>query len=151
MKKNGKYIATDIETRFEEAARTLRRLPDYKPGALKSAWPEIVQSIHTAYGYDPARIPRVAPSPKAISEMEEAFGWLLWLEPVPAHIVWMRAEGMRWRTICTRLGLTRSNAWTIWVTALLFIANRLNRSAAAIRGKQKSQAEKKAEERQTLL
>lgn len=149
-----KLTATDIEERFEEAARTLRRLPDYKPRAMKSAWPEVVQSIHTAYGYDPARAPRIAPSPKAISEMEETFDWLLWLEPDDARIVWMRAEGIRWRPICIRLGMTRMSAWRHWAAALLLIATRLNTRGYA---KQKKPAQKKnadkprSEQRETLL
>jgi hypothetical protein len=32
--------------------------------------------------------------------MEEALGWLPRLEPIDAKIVWLRASGERWKSIC---------------------------------------------------
>jgi hypothetical protein len=71
-------------------------------------------------------MPRIAPTPQAISRMEETFTWLAWLEPDDARIVWLRAEGVRWKPICWRVGLSRAVAWRRWVAALITIANRLN-------------------------
>ena len=58
--------------------------------------------------------------------MEETFTWLAWLEPDDARIVWMRAEGERWKPICWKGGLSRQHAWRRWVVALCLIAMRLN-------------------------
>jgi hypothetical protein len=58
--------------------------------------------------------------------MEETITWLAWLEPDDARIVWPRAESVRWKPICCRVGLTRQSAWARWVAALITIANRLN-------------------------
>jgi hypothetical protein len=86
----------------------------------------VIRAAVEAYGYDPARMPRIAPTPQAISRMEETFTWLTWLEADDARIVWLRAEGVRWKPICWRFGLSRAVAWRRWVAALITIANRLN-------------------------
>jgi hypothetical protein len=117
---------TEVEARFEEAAATLRRLPDTRVPGYFSAWPPIVRAAVEAYGYDPARMPRIAPSPQAISRMEETFSWLMWLEPDDARIVWLRAEGVRWKPICWRIGISRATAWRRWAASLIVVANRLN-------------------------
>lgn len=121
------FSSSDIEDRFEEAARTLRHLPT--PAGSRgfgSSWPEVVQSAHTAYGYETARPVRIVPSAAAISRMEQTFDWLHLLGPEEARLVWLRAEGVRWRYVCGRLGCSRSTAWRRWVAALQTIANKLN-------------------------
>ena len=69
---------------------------------------------------------RVIPSAAAITRMEECFDWLLMLDPEDARIIWLRAEGVRWRQVCIRAGVVRSTAWRRWAAALLTIAKRLN-------------------------
>lgn len=120
----------EIEDRFEEAAVTLRRLPDGSGArGYGSSWPEVVRSAHAAYGYDEARPPRIVPSAAAISRMEECFDWLRLVDPEDARIIWLRAEGVRWRQVCIRSGCVRSTAWRRWVAALQTIANKLNARA----------------------
>lgn len=119
----------EVEARFEEAAATLRRLPDSRVPGYFNTWPLIVRSVYETYGWEPARMPRIAPSPAAISRMEETFTWLSWLEPDDARIVWLRAEGVRWKQICWRLGITRTTAWRRWVAALVTISTRLSTPA----------------------
>lgn len=124
----GALTPNEIEDRMEEAARTLRRLPNpagSTPRGHKSSWPEYVQE-RNAYGYNEARI-RVVPSARDIQEMEECLEWLGWLDPTDARIVWSRAEGMRWRQIGNRVGCVRQTAWRRWVAALVTISKRLNR------------------------
>jgi len=125
---NQKITVSEIEDRFEEAARTLRRLPDPAKGpkGYGSSWPPIIRSYWEAYGLDPARPPRISPTPQAISRMEETFDWLGWLEPDDARIVWLRAEGLKWRQVGIRVGLHRGTAWRRWVAALITIATRCN-------------------------
>jgi hypothetical protein len=118
--------ASAIEDRFEEAAFTLRRLPDTHVPGYFNTWPVIVRNAFEAFGWERARMPRIAPSPQAISRMEETFTWLMWLEPDDARIVWLRAEGFHWKPICWRVGLTRSTAWRRWVAALVTVSNRLS-------------------------
>ena len=120
------WTVSIIEDHFEEAARTLRRLPDSRVPGYFNTWPAMVRSAFEAFGYERARMPRIAPSPQAIGRMEETITWLAWLEPDDARIVWLRAEGVRWKPICYRVGLTRQAAWARWVASLITIANRLN-------------------------
>jgi hypothetical protein len=42
----------------------------------------VIQAAADAYGYDPARMPRIAPPPQAITRMEKTFTWRTWLEPI---------------------------------------------------------------------
>ena len=117
----------EIEDRFEEAAFTLRRLPEKdRPRGYASSWPPVVRDaaeVHAAAAEAPMR---VIPSAAAITRMEECFDWLLMLDPEDARIVWLRAEGVRWRQVCIRAGVVRSTAWRRWAAALLTIAKRLN-------------------------
>lgn len=124
----------EIEDRLEEAAWTLRRLPEKdRPRGYHSAWPPIVRDARHAYGYTPEAPMRVIPSAAAISRMEECFDWLLMLEPDDARIVWMRAENRRWKQICARIGVVRSTAWRRWVAALMTIAKKLKSQAKSAR------------------
>lgn len=79
------------------------------------------------YGYTPERPMRVIHSAAAISRMEECFDSLLMLNPEDARIVWLRAEGARWRQVCIRAGVVRSTAWRRWVAALLTISKKLEK------------------------
>ena len=101
----------EIEDRLEEAAYTLRNLPEKdRPRGYGNSWPPVVHDAKHAYGYTPERSMRVIPSAAAISRMEECFHWLLMLNPEDARIVWLRAGGARWRQVCIRAGVVRSTA-----------------------------------------
>lgn len=72
----------EIEDRLEEAAYTLRNLPEKdRPRGYGSSWPPVVHDARHAYGYTPEGPMRVIPSAAAISRMEECFDWLLLLDP----------------------------------------------------------------------
>ncbi|HZT26514.1 MAG TPA: DUF6362 family protein [Pseudolabrys sp.] len=123
---DARWTASMVEARFEEAAFTLRRLPDRRVPGYFNTWPQVVRSAYEAFGWERARMPRIAPSPEAISRMEETFTWLAWLEPDDARIVWLRAENVPWKPICWRVGLSRKTAWQRWVAALQTVASRLS-------------------------
>lgn len=123
-----RLTAGEIEERFEEAARTLRRLPDPPgsgPKGYGSSWPEYIRDARHAYGWHDATV-KIVPSAAEIARMEECIEWLALVSPEDARIIWMRAEGRRWRQICIRAGVVRQTAWRRWVAALHTIANRLN-------------------------
>ena len=120
---------TEIEDRFEDAARTLRRLPNPPgsgPRGYGQSWPDYIQDAKHAYGYHEAQM-RVVPSAMDIQDMEECFEWLSWLKPDDARIVWMRAEGARWKQVCGRVGVVRSTAHRRWAAALLTVQKRLRK------------------------
>lgn len=119
----------EIEDRLEEAALTLKRLPAKDgPKGYGSSWPDVVRSRFTAYGFEEARM-RVIPNAQEIQRMEDAIDWLRLLDdPDDRHIVWMRAEQHRWRSVCIRVGLSRSQAWRRWTAALITLQRRLERA-----------------------
>jgi len=121
---SGPLSPNEIEDRFEEAARTLRRLPDDKPQGYFNVWPAIVRTTWEIMAMERQPM-KVWATPQSIDRMDECFDWLFWLEPDEARVVWLRAEGMRWKPICRRLGVSRATAWRWWATALIKISHRL--------------------------
>ncbi len=118
----------EVEDRLEEAAATLRRLPNPAGSGPKghgSSWPDYVHEAKHAYGYHTTRL-RVVPSARDIARMEEAIAWLLFIkDPDDRRIVWMRAEGVRWREVCVHAGCARPTAHRRWSAALLTISKAL--------------------------
>src|SRR5665809_42149 len=111
-----------VARRLEEAADTLARLPDERVCGHYDLWPKLIG--------EPCRHPRPeAAAPEAIDRMDEALGWLMWLEPEERRLVWLRAEGVPWKRITHRLGIGRTTAWQRWTTALLKITVRLEAAA----------------------
>jgi hypothetical protein len=108
-----------VARRLEEAADTLARLPDQRVRGHYDLWPKLIGAAGRQAG--PA-----AAAPEAIDRMDEALGWLMWLDPEERQIVWLRAEGLPWKWITRRMGIGRTTAWQRWTTALLKIVVRLD-------------------------
>jgi len=121
-----KWTPSLVEARLAEAAFVLKRLPEPRRQGYFSTWPEIIHSFADKVGQEPKPM-RVLPSPQAISRMEETLTWTACLDPVDGKIVWMRAHGERWKTICWTVGLQRSAANQHWLYGLCVISLRLNR------------------------
>ena len=115
-----------VEARLAEAAFVLKRLPEPRQQGYFNAWPEYFHSFADQVGQEP-RPMRVLPSPQAISRMEGTLTWTACLEPMDGKIVWMKAHGQRWETICWTVGLQRSAAHQHWVYGLCVIALTLNK------------------------
>jgi hypothetical protein len=96
-------------------------------------WPAIVEDPRHAYGYSPPKPMRVMPNAAAITRIEECFDWLMLLGPKDARIVWLRADGMRWRQVCIRAGVVRSTASWRWAAALLSFAKKLDYQTKTMR------------------
>ena len=92
-----------VEERFVEAAAVMKRLPEVRVPGYFNTWPKMVVEFADRVGQQPEPMRLPPPSPDAISRMEETLGWLHWLEPIDAKIVWLRATGERWKAICWRL------------------------------------------------
>lgn len=125
MKKkwDGKMVAD----RLEEAATTLKRLPDEKIRQLRSNWPETIP-VWGDYGDEKSRVRLGSPSPEAIDRMDETLSWLRWLEPDEVQLVWARAERIPWKLIMRRFGRARSTLSAWWMAALYQIAGIINNS-----------------------
>jgi hypothetical protein len=113
-----RWTATLVADRVAQATDTLARLPDQRVHGIYDLWPKLI-------GAAGRQVRPAAASPEAIDRMDEALGWLLWLEPEERQLVWLRAEGLPWKWITRRLGIGRTTAWQRWTTALLKIVVRL--------------------------
>ena len=115
-----------VEARLSEAAYVLKRLPEPRLSGYFSTWPEFVYSFADKVGQEPKPM-RVLPSPQAISRMEETLTWTAGLDAIDGKIVWMKAYGERWKSICWAVGLQRSAAHQHWLYGLSVISLRLNK------------------------
>jgi hypothetical protein len=115
-----------VEARFEEAADTLRRLPNQHIQQCRSTWPAVVRDAAEAYGWASIRVRRGPPAADAIDRMDECLEWFTWLDGDDARLVWLRAAGVQWKLICGRIGVSRTTAWQRWVAALIVVATRLS-------------------------
>ena len=121
-----RWTESMIEERFVEAADVMRRLPDvYVPGHFNT-WPRVLCEFCDLVGQEAPRTTRVRPSAEAIGRMEQTLEWLKWLEPIDRKIVWLRASGERWKTVCWNVGLHRAAAHEHWLYALCVISRHLN-------------------------
>jgi hypothetical protein len=121
------WTVARIEERLSEAADVMRRLPQVKVQGYFSTWPAIFHDFADRIGREPSRLKRPPPAPDAITRAEDALLWLRWLEVDESRLVWMRAEGARWREICQRFGIARATAHRRYAYALAVIMWRLER------------------------
>ena len=122
-----KWTVTDIADRFEEAVKTLRRMPPVIIKGYFNTWPPIVRTIVEQMQAEQEPLRRGPPSPEAISRMEETIQWIFFLDDEDERrLIWLRAERVHWKQICWRIGCGRTKAWQMWVMALLKIVTRLN-------------------------
>lgn len=119
------WTADDVADHFEEAFRTLRKLPAVKAQGFFNAWPQIVHTSREIAAMEPQPM-RVWPSTSAITRLEQTFDWVLWIGEDERRLIWWRAARRRWKEISGELGVDRSTAWRRWQLALTKIASRLN-------------------------
>jgi hypothetical protein len=127
-----------VEERLIEAASVMQRLPPVRVQGYFSLWPATRESFADRVGQEPKRLKRPAPARDAIDRMEEALPWLRWLEAEDAKLVWARVDGMPWKGICWRFGISRATACRRFEYALSVIVWRLNgrRTPLAKRGRE---------------
>lgn len=122
-----KWTALDVANRFEESVYTLKRLPGYKIKGYYNTWPDVVRSAAEILQAEPDPLRLGPPSAAAISRMEETLQWIFWLDSRDERrLIWLKAEKIRLKFICARLGYGRTKIWQMWVVALLKISTRLN-------------------------
>ena len=98
-----------VEQRLVEAAAVLRRLPAVRVGGYFSTWPKMKVEFSDLVGQTPEPMRLPPPPAAAISRMEATLSWTIGLDPIDAKIVWLRAGGERWKTICWKVGLARAS------------------------------------------
>ena len=114
-----------VQDRLELAADVMRQMPGVKPQGHFNAWPEYFHSFADKVGQEP-KMRRPLPSPRMITEADEAILWLRWLEVEDAKLVWARAERVAWKQITWQFGVSRAAANRRWQFGLAVIVWRLN-------------------------
>lgn len=122
---NHTWTADDVADHFEEAFRTLRKLPPVRVQGYFNAWPQIVRSEKEILAMEPQPM-RIWPSTAAITRLEQTFDWVLWIGEDERRLIWSRAARRPWKEISGELGVDRTTAWRRWQMALAKIADRLN-------------------------
>ena len=133
---DAKYVAV----RLEEAGRVLMALPatGCMPSGFRSFWPHYPHDVHEAYGYGQDEPRPAVPSAKAVSAMEQAFGWVQLISPDKIRmrrIVLMRSlvsprtdrHVWSWRRLAEELDIGSTWARGEYATGLAIIAGALNR------------------------
>lgn len=123
------WTADDVADQFEEAFRTLRKLPPVTVQGYFTTWPAIVRTSREIAAMEPQPM-RVWPSAAAITRLEQTFDWVLWIEEDERKLVWARAARRPWKQISVEHACDRTTAWRRWQLALTKIATRLNAAAA---------------------
>lgn len=114
-----------VADHFEEAVRTLRKLPPVRVTGYFNAWPEVLRSAKEIAAMEPQPM-RVWPSTGAVTRLEQTFDWMLWITVEERKLIWLRAARVPWKAITFELGCDRTTAWRRWTLALTKIAARLN-------------------------
>jgi len=120
-----KWSIDTVTHRFTEAARTAHRLPPVRVQGYFNCWPAIKRLPWENLGAEPRAL-RLTPNAADIDRMLETMRWVRWLEEDQRHLIWMRADRLPWKKICSRLGCDRTTAWRRWQKALLIVASNLN-------------------------
>ena len=114
----------EVIARFKEAARTLRKLPNFKIQGYCNSWPEIVYSAREIAFMEQKEL-KLRATPQAISRMEEAISWLNILNTAEDRkLVWMRAVGVPWLEIAKIFGKSRSTVIEKYNRSILRITNK---------------------------
>ena len=119
------WTTDDVADHFEEAFRTLRKLPPVKAQGYFGAWPQVLRTKREIAAMEPEPM-RVWPPAAAITRLERTFDWVLWIEEPERKLVWSRAARVPWKVIAGEMGCDRTTAWRRWQLALTKIAARLN-------------------------
>ena len=119
------WTADCVADHFEEAFRTLRKLPPVKAQGYFNTWPDIVRTSREIAAMEPQPM-RVWPSAAAITRLEQTFDWMLWITVEERKLIWLRAARVPWKAITWEFGCDRTTAWRRWTLALTKIAARLN-------------------------
>jgi hypothetical protein len=113
-----------VQDRLELAADVMRQMPGVQPQGHFNAWPEYFHSFADKVGQEP-KMRRPLPSPRMITEADQAMLWLRWLEVDDAKLLWARAERVAWKQITWQFGMSRTAATKRWQFGLAVIVWRL--------------------------
>lgn len=129
------WTGDQVALRLEEAADTLRRLPDAEAKfrlGLRSAWPDVVREAVAAQEAAGPRVRLGPPSPGAIDRLEVTIGWLSLLTAAQRRIAWALASGISAARLARMIGCHRNTVANRQAAALRIIAGHLNRGETCV-------------------
>ena len=80
-----------VADRLDLAADVMRSMPPVQPQGYVSAWPEYVSTFADQVEQEP-RMKKPLPSPRMITQADEAMLWLRWVDKDIGQILWARAN-----------------------------------------------------------
>ena len=98
-----------VADRLDLAADVMRSMPPVRPRGYVSAWPEYVSTFADQVEQEP-RMKKPLPSPRMITQADEAMLWLRWVYKDIGQILWARANRDAWKKISWHHGISRSAA-----------------------------------------
>ena len=118
----------EVERRITRACKTIRALPDRerKFQVIHSLWPECIQSVEEAYGYNDAVMPRFRPTPFDVGDVLVALSWARGLEPREWRLIWWRSLNLSFRQIGFRLGRSDETARRYYKDAMIRVWGQAN-------------------------
>jgi hypothetical protein len=114
-----------VADRLELAAEVMKSLPPVRPQGYFNAWPDYAASFGDQVGQEP-RLKKPLPSPRMITQADEAMLWLRWLDKDVVQILWARSNRWSWKKVCWHNGISRPTASRRYEYGLAVIALRLN-------------------------
>jgi len=126
------WTRATVADRLDLAADVMRSMPPVRPQGFVSAWPDYVSTFPDQVGQEP-RMKRPLPSPRMITQADEAMLWLRWLDKDIGQILWARANRMAWKGISWQHGISRATANRRFEYGLAVIVLRLNGKAVPLK------------------
>ena len=83
-----------VADRLDLAADVMRSMPPVRPQGYVSAWPEYVSTFADQVEQEP-RMTKPLPSPRMITQADEAMLWLRWVVVTSRKVVWLFFEHLR--------------------------------------------------------
>lgn len=121
----------DVAASVARAVDTLRSLPlelDVEALAQHTSWPPLILEARTQY-LSQQTGPRLPPTQQDVQALHEVVLLLAVLDDTTALLVWLRAEGHRWRTITEQARCLRHKAWQRWQAGLVRMAQQARTQA----------------------
>ena len=126
------WTRATVADRLDLAADVMRSMPPVRPQGFVSAWPDYVSTFADQVGQEP-RMKRPLPSPRMITQADEAMLWLRWLDKDIGQILWARANRKAWKGISWQHGISRATANRRFEYGLAVIVWRLNGKAVPLK------------------
>ncbi len=110
---------------FEEAIRTLKKLPSAKLRDYFTSWPEVIYTPIEIIRMDQKPL-KLTASAESVSRLEKTCAWINFIESVDDRkIIWLRASKAPWQLICNEFGISRATANRKWKNSILTITHKL--------------------------